>query len=273
MSPRPTQSIRSVRRKKSRSETWLVLADIHYPSYDRATFTCALNFLRRNPVSGIVFLGDQFDNAEISHHNSGKPIFKPTGSYARNTANFDRDILQPLEALLPKHAERVWITGNHDAWESQLVEAMPELQGSIERPRLLNLESRGWKAVPLGASFRHGRLNFIHGEALSGQYHAKKAVDIYCDNVVFGHFHSLSTAVKVLPHDAKSKWIATCLPIVGSTNPAYLKNKPTAWLNGFGVVEYFGSRGYFDLFTVVVSGSQCAYGGKVYDGSVGKKAA
>ena len=249
-----------------KNETLVVLADIHYPAYDRSTFECALDFIRHNRISGVVLLGDQFDNAEISHHNSGKPLFKPTGSYAQNTQRFDDEILKPLEALLPKNAQRVWVIGNHDAWESELVEAMPQLQGAVERPNLLSLSERRWKVIPLGASFQHGQLNYIHGESLSGMYHAKKAVETYCDNVVYGHFHTLTTQVKVLPHDAKSKWIATCLPIVGYTNPQYLRNKPTAWLNGFGIVEYYGNQGYFDLYTVVVSGGQCAYGGRTYSG-------
>lgn len=249
----------------TKSQTWLILADIHYPEYNRATFGCALDFASRNRLAGLVLLGDQFDNAEISHHNAGKPLFKPNGSYANNTRGFERDILKPLEELLPRGARRVWIVGNHDAWEEQLIEAQPELQGTVERPNLLHLADRGWKVIPLGASFAHGKLNFIHGESLSGMYHSKRAVETFCDNVVYGHFHTLSTTVKVLPYSAKSKWIATCLPIIGNTNPNYLRNKPTAWLNGFGVAEYFGSRGLFDLYTVVVSKGACAYGGQIYE--------
>lgn len=242
-----------------------MLADIHFPAYDRATFRCALDFMRSNPIAGVVLLGDQLDNAEISHHNVGKPIFKPTGEYAKNTAGFDRDILRPIEAAIGKDAERVWQIGNHCDWENQLVQAMPELKGTIERPILLRLRERGWKVNPLGESFKHGKLTHFHGESLSGQFHAKKAVETFCCNCVYGHFHTLQTHTKALPYDAKQKWIATCLPIVGSINPGYVKNKANAWTNGFGVVEYFAG-GLFDLYTVIVSGRQCAYGGKIYGG-------
>lgn len=249
--------------QSNKSETWVVLSDIHYPEFDRKTFKAALDFISRNRIAGAVLLGDHLDNAEISHHNAGKPLLKPTGRYAKNTAGFDREILTPLESALPARAKKIWITGNHDAWEEQLVEGQPELKGTVERPILLKLKERGWKVIPLGEQFRHGKLGYIHGESLGGMHHAKKAVETYCSNLVYGHFHTLQTFVKTLPHDATQKWIATCLPIIGNINPAYVKNKPNSWVNGFGIVEYFGN-GWFDLYTVIITQGKCAYGGKVY---------
>jgi len=261
-----SKSRRSKSPHKTKSQTWLILSDVHYPAYSRSTFTAALDFASHNEIAGIVLLGDQLDNAEISHHNAAKPLFKPTGAYAKNTKGFDRDILRPLEAVLPPSATKVWIIGNHCDWENQLVEAMPELKGTVERPILLNLRKRGWTVIPLGESFKKGRLSYIHGESLGGMHHAKKAVETFCSNIVYGHFHTLQTFIKTLPHDATQKWIATCLPIVGITNPGYVKNKANSWVNGFGIVEYFDG-GSFDLFTVIVSRGKCAYGGRVYGAS------
>lgn len=262
MSPRT--SLPSRRKSHSLpSKTWLILADVHYPAFDRATFACALDFARHNRLAGVVFLGDQLDNSCISHHNDGKPLLKPTSQYAKDTAGFDRDILTPLERVLPRGCKRVWIIGNHCDWENQLVEKQPELRGTIERPILLRLRQRGWKVIPCGGNYKHGRLTFAHGESLSGAYHAKKAVETYCSNLVYGHFHSLQTHVKTLPYNATQKWIATCLPIIGKTNPAYARNKANSWINGFGIVEFFAD-GSFDLYTVVVTRGRCAYGGKVY---------
>jgi hypothetical protein len=61
---------------------------------------------------GFIFGGDQFDNAEISHHNSAKPIYKERGSYKQNVDRFDQDILKPIESVM-RPGEMLWIKGNH----------------------------------------------------------------------------------------------------------------------------------------------------------------
>jgi len=230
-----------------------------------------MDFINHNKeqIAGFYFGGDQFDNEEISHHNSNKPLYKPTGQYKKNTVGFDRDILQVIEASLPTDASRVWQIGNHDDWEFQLIEKSPELEGTIERPNLLGLTARGWNVIPCGGSYNIGKLKAIHGEALSGVgnqaagYHAKKAVEIFCSSIIYGHMHSPQSYTKILPYNQKDKWQAVCAPIMGSTNPGYLRNRPTAWLNGVLIVETF-ENGNFNVYPVVVSNGRFSFGGKIY---------
>jgi hypothetical protein len=37
----------------------------------------------------------------------------------------------------------------------------------------------------------------------------------------------------------------------GATHPDYLRNRPTAWLNGFSIVELYTANGFFNLYPVV----------------------
>lgn len=246
----------------------VVLADIHWPKTNKKTLGAAFSFIKRNPVDAVIKLGDQFDNEEISHHNKKKIIFKERGKYKKCTESYEKEVLIPVEVASPK-AEHIWIEGNHDFWERELVQEQPELEGTIERSELLHLEDRGWKVVPCGEAFRKGKLTFIHGETLTGvgnqasQYHAKKAVESYCSSVVYGHLHSPQTYTKVLPHDQTQKWQAYCMPILGDVNPGYLRNRPTAWLNGFGIVE-FQKNGNFNVYQVIVSDGVFTFGGKTY---------
>jgi len=255
--------------KKNQSETYLCIYDLHYPFHHKPTFDAALDFLSQNKVDGFLFGGDQFDNQEISPHNRGKGIYKLPGSYRKNTEGFERDILRKLEPALSKEAEKIYILGNHCDWEFQLVERHPELQGTIERPLLLSLEERGWNVVQCGQSYKHGKLTFIHGETLTGvgnqasQYHAKKAVESYCSSVLYGHLHSPQSYTKVLPHDETEKWMAECAPGACEVNPTYLRNRPTAWVNGLVIVE-FHPNGNFNIHGCVVSNGKFAYGGKIY---------
>lgn len=253
---------------------WVTLFDLHVPEVHEPTWNATMDFIRRNQdrIAGFLFGGDQANNTEISHHTQGKPLFRPTGSYKRNTQLLDLRAKQ-IERILPEEAERVWIVGNHDAWEDQLVEHQPELQGTVERPILLGLEERGWEVIKLGEPKMLGKLTVIHGEALTGignqasVYHAKRAVETYCTSVLYGHLHSAQSYTKVLPHSRKDKWMAFCSPAACATNPAYLQNRPTAWVNGLTLVELHdprNERSNFNVYPVIVSDGQFSFGGEVY---------
>lgn len=255
---------------KQKLETWVVAHDLHYPQYDKPTWSAMMEFIKDVKPAGFVFGGDQFNNDEISHHTKGKPFYRERASFKRNTTGFTQEILGPLERSLGD-AERVWIIGNHDDWEHQLIEEQPELEGIIERVDALGLEDRGWKVVPLGHSYKLGELSIIHGEILTGignqagAYPAKKALDIYAGNVLAGHTHAPQSIAKISPVEVKKKYMAWIAPILGAMNPYYLRNRPTAWLNGFTIVE-LREKGMFNLFPVVVIDGRFSYGGKVYGG-------
>lgn len=256
---------------KKKPNIWIAAYDIHYPKVHKPTLNAMFDFMARNrdKIAGFYFGGDNLDNSEISHFNSNKPLYKPVGSYKKHTIGFDKDILTPIEALLPKEAARVWQLGNHCAWEDQLVEKNPELKGTVERPLLLNLAERRWKVIPCGQGYKLGKLLMIHGEQLTGignqvpQAHARKAVEVYAGNVLFGHVHNPQTFTKILPYNKTDKWQATCAPIVGSTNPGYLRNRPSAWLNGFVVIEML-EGGSYNLYSINVTNGKFSFAGEVY---------
>jgi hypothetical protein len=249
-------------------ETWIVAHDLHYPEFDKPTWSAMMEFIKDVKPAGFIFGGDQFDNQEISHHTKGKPIYRERASYQRNTTGFTREILEPLERSLGK-SERVWIVGNHDRFEHDLIEEQPELEGVIERVESLRLKDRGWKVVPLGHAYRLGELNVIHGEILTGignqagAYPSRKAVELYTGNVLAGHTHAPQSFTKISPVEAKKKHMGWIAPIVGATNPSYLRNRPTAWLNGFTLVE-LREKGFFNLYPVVVIDGVFSYGGRLY---------
>jgi Calcineurin-like phosphoesterase len=254
----------------SKPKTYIVAHDLHYPAYSKPTWNAMMEFIKDVKPAGFVFGGDQFDNQEIGHHTKGKPIYRERASYQRNTTGFAQNILDPLEQSLG-NAEKVWIVGNHDDWERQLIEEQPELEGIIERPELLKLAKRGWTVVPLGHAHKLGELNVIHGEILTGignqagAFPAKKAIEIYAGNVLAGHTHAPQSFTKISPVNVKKKYMAWIAPILGATNPSYLRNRPTAWLTGFTIVE-LRDKGLFNLFPVVVIDGTFSYGGKEYKG-------
>jgi predicted phosphodiesterase len=250
--------------KTARATRAIVGADLHFPSSHKPTVATMLDFVRDVHPAIFVFLGDQFDNQCISHHTKGQPGLRSMTTFRSDTDEFARQVLNPLEAALPKSATKVWIKGNHDFWVNDIYAEQPELRGQLDRERDLRLAERGWTIVECGKAWKFGKLTFIHGETLTTQFHSKKAVETFCRNVVYGHFHSPQSFTKVLPSDESQKWSATCLPILGDLNPSYMRNKPSGWVNGFGVVEFHGSEGSFNLYPVITINGRCAYGGEIY---------
>lgn len=256
-----------------REGLWVWAFDIHSPKIHRPTLNALLHYISDNTdqIVGFGFGGDQLDNEEISHHNKKKIIFRSPGSYRRNTDFFDREILSPIEAQLRPDTAKVWISGNHDDWENQLVQEQPELLGTVERPLLLNVEKRGWEFVPTGSIYKLGKLSVIHGETLTGLgnqaslYHAKRAVEAYGRSVLYGHIHSAQSYTRVAPFSQTEKHMAWCSPIIGITNPTYLRNRPTAWINGFTIVEV-QINGNFNVYPIVVTNGRFRFGGVTYGG-------
>lgn len=247
--------------------------DLHYPKYDKATVECLFDYVRQNKPDTFVFGGDQFHFDCISHHTKHTPIFRTRRSYLNDVEGFDKNILTPLEELLGKKCEKIWIIGNHEDWEQDLINEQPELEGAIGHVRLLQLVERGWTIIPLGHAYKLGKLTCIHGETLTGignqggKFPAEKAVMLYAGNVLAGHTHAAQTFTKVSPVQHTNKWQGHISPIAGNVNPEYLRNRPTAWLNGFNIVDVYPD-GQFNYYAVIVYKGRFAFGGKSY----GKKA-
>lgn len=252
----------------SKPRTYIACYDLHFPKVHWPTFEAMIDFIKSNPVEGFIFGGDQFDNDCISHHTKGKPIFRERAAYKREEDGFREKILGTLDPLL-KGKEKVWIIGNHDRFERDLIEEQPELEGMIERPESLELVKRGWKVVPLGHAYKVGKLAVIHGEVLTGignqagMFPSKKAVELYATNVLAGHTHAPQSYTRCSPVDSEDKWMGWIAPICSTTNPAYLRNRATAWVNGIVIIELM-EGGTFNLYPVIVSKGQFAYGGKLY---------
>lgn len=248
---------------------WIFAPDIHVPATDWQVFDAMVDFITHNDIRGFIFGGDQLDNTEISHHNKKKIIFRERGAYKANTKMFDERVLKVVESKLGKTAIKVWIEGNHDNWESQLIEEQPELEGSIERPLQLGLEARGWNVVPLGKGYKVGKLLAIHGETLTGmgnqagKYPSATAVDKYAQSVIHGHVHTMQVFTKVLPHDHHEKWAAYSSPVIAKRNPGYARNKPNAVVNGFSIIEVDSDRN-FQVWPVVVTGGKFLFSGVRY---------
>jgi predicted phosphodiesterase len=249
--------------------TYVVLADIHYPKTDTPTLNAIKDFLSKNKVDGLVYQGDQLDFESISHHTKGKPLYRLRNGFMNDVRGFDREVLTPIDALLKPECERVWIDGNHERFAADLVEEQPELEEVVDYKAILQLETRGYKCIPLGHCFKIGKLNVIHGEVLSGIgnqggiFPSRKAVELYAGNVLAAHTHAMQLFTKISPVEHTQKWQGAVNAIVGKTNPSYLRNRPTAWSQGFAIVELH-PNGNYNLYLVNIVNGIFSFGGILY---------
>lgn len=253
-------------------KTAIACYDLHYPVYSKPTVEALLEYVKDVKPEIFIFGGDQFQFDCISHHTKHTPIFRTRRAYINDIEGFDAHILKPLEAALPATCEKVWIIGNHEDWEQDLINEQPELEDAIGHVRLLKLVQRGWNVIPLGHAYKLGKLHVVHGEVLTGvgnqagKFPAAKAIEIYAGNVLAGHTHAPQTYTKVSPVTVTNKWQAHIAPIAGASNPEYLRNRPTAWLNGIVRIEV-RSNGAFNLYPIIIINGEFSWNGKVYGGN------
>ena len=245
---------------KDDASLWVLAYDLHFPEHDPWAWGCVLDFVQRNKVDGFLFGGDQLDLSCISHHTTGKPLFRPRGALKSNLDGFARDVLDPIDDALGRKAERRFIIGNHESWlVDQLAETNPELDGMLDLATHLDLDGRGYEVIPQGGHTRIGKLVAIHGDTVGGGIHsAKKAAEIYAgSSVVLGHHHTLQTFTRSSPVAQTDRWTATVLPCLSTLSPQYGRNRANTWLQGFGVVSV-RPDGRFNLHPVVITDGQCS---------------
>jgi len=238
--------------------------DTHYPEWDPSVWRAARQFISRNDVGLVVLGGDNLHCESISHHTKGKGKFRTLGQMKRELDGFRREVLDPLERILSPRAEKVWLTGNHEAWLTQMFEEEPQLAGLIDFPTYLGLEKRGWIVRAQGEHYKRGHLKWIHGDVLTGN-HVSKALNTYVENIVYGHFHTGASGTKVLPHSKAHKWQAWAIGCAGKLDSGYLRGKPTGWLNQIAITE-FRKGGYFNMYPVTLFNGQFCFGGRIYGG-------
>lgn len=243
--------------------------DTHWPKTNMAALRALKSFLSQNKVDTFIFGGDQLDLECIAHHTKGKPLYRTENAYLRDINGFDENVLKPVEQLLQKDTKKVWIIGNHERFEHDLREEQPEFGDLVNHVKLLKLEQRKWEVVPLGHAYKLGKLSVIHGEVLTGignqagAFPSKKAVEIYASSVLAGHTHAPQSFTRISPVNHTAKWMGWIAPTLCNTNPGYLRNRPTAWLNGISLIESW-DNGNFNLYPCIISKGRFAFGGRIY---------
>lgn len=232
--------------------------------HDQKAINVALQFMEDFKPDEIILGGDMLDCGCISPHNRKNGAGRTEGLRLLSDAKgLRQNLLLPVEA---SGAALRYITGNHEAWLSQLVDHDPGLEGIIDLRSILELGEQ-WKVIPQGHSTRLGKLTFIHGDQYKGggEYVAKRAVTDYESSVRMGHFHTSSTYTKSSASDMRDNHTGIVVPCLSTKGPQWLRGSPNRWCQGF-LFGYVRPDGSFHDYPVVIVHGKAIINGQEYVG-------
>lgn len=221
----------------------LVLPDLQFPEHNQVLLTQVERYMASRPWDYLLYLGDIMDMDAISHHaiESGNLRALENKRLKQDYADMSR-ILRRHRAIVGPDCRIYYFKGNHEEWADQLVDRRPGLEGMVEIEYNLPFAELNIEIIRPRGYLKLGKVYFIHGDISAGKYqsthHAKKVVETYNRNVVYGHHHTFQAFTKISPVGIDETHTAYCLPCLANTQPGWAKDKPNSWLNGFGVVHF-----------------------------------
>jgi len=194
--------------------------------------------------------------------------WKQADSKLNEEIEMAKTLLSKIDKRLKKVKDKYYLEGNHEdritRWVCERAARLGNLK-ALGVPSLLELDKRGWRFIPLDEQpLILGKANFVHGYYVN-QYHANKTVQETGRNVFYAHAHDHQVMyAKHMPGDKPHK--AASFGCLCDLNQSYLlKNKPTRWVHGIGLIEFFDSGMFSDYFLPIINYT-CAYNGRVFRG-------
>jgi predicted phosphodiesterase len=171
------------------------------------------------------------------------------------------DVIERELDYWQKYSKKVvLLSGNHDERVYATIDRNTTLKGLVEYENMLKLGERGVDFYrDTQQPYQIGKLWAIHGWYYN-QNHAKKHLDVFSGNIVYGHLHASQTASKVLAA-TKQEIQAWSLPCLCDKAPEYMNGSPSGWQHGFAVA-YLSDTGDFNLYPVNIIKDRFIFEGK-----------
>jgi predicted phosphodiesterase len=219
---------------KSEIQTYkkiVALPDIHYPEH--INLLSIEKFLADYQPDILIYLGDVMDLSYLSKFEKENKL--NVGNKLREEYNEVMKVMDK-QIKLSKAKEVYFIEGNHEYRVQKFLETYPAGTGFIEIPVAMKLEERGINWVGLNEFVQIKDLFFTHGTYYN-MYHARKHVDTYQRNVIYGHTHAWQVHSGYHPYDKKLPYVAKSIGCLCNLNPTYMKHRPNQWINSFYICE------------------------------------
>lgn len=230
----------------------------------------AMKFTKDFKPDVFILGGDQLNCGPISHWLKGKPRLIAGFNLREEMDELDELILKPIDSILPADGRRIWHVGNHEIWIQDHIDQNPGTEGLLEPENYLKLGERGYEIYSQGEVSNIGKLHFSHGDIVlrnGGVVNpARTLVSAYRKNIRAGHLHTYSAAIDTTLVDAKDFHSGIIIPSLSTRNPAFIKNNPNQFCNGFNFGTVFPGGNFTD-YVVIINNGKFEYAGKLYDGN------
>ena len=249
----------------------LLLPDIHYPYHNKEAMKAVFQFVKWFKPHAINLIGDAM-NMDIFNHwkrTQGDNEYFVGKRVKESYEAFDRDILTPLEKLVPRDCEKTYMGGNHEDWVNIVTRKETILKGAIEPEILLRLKERNWEWIPYikdnkQGIKKYGKLLVFHGQ-YANKYHSAKIADIHSKSCAYGHTHDLQIFTKVFADDHAGFHTAQSIGCLCNLSPEFMKGRMNRWVNAFGIL-YVREDGMYDLYVPVIIKGKFTFAGRTFDG-------
>lgn len=232
----------------------IILADQQFPNDNPVLLNNVEKYMASRQWDFLIYLGDGLDMDAISHHafeagdrrsTENKRLKKDYEAYAK--------ILRRHRKIVGPKCKIVYFLGNHEEWAERMVDKFPGIEGMIEPKACLPFEELNIEVIDYRMFKKIGKILFLHGDQDKGAYgsiyHTRKYVELYNRNIVYGDKHTLQVFTRISPAGMQETHTAYAIPCLADIRPKWNRNKPTAWMNGFGV--FFVTEQRFTILPIV----------------------
>lgn len=240
---------------------YIIMGCVHVPFFNLNFMKAAIKCISTLNVKGIIFNGDFLDLATLSFHDKGKNAVE--GVTLGKEYESGNKVLDSIEAVIPKNADKVFLYGNHEDRFNRHMSTVDygKLKGAIKSPiEGLNLESRSYKVYTdwINDEVNLGDLTIIHGE-FTGTNSCKRHLDAYKKNILYAHTHRVSMY-------REGEHVAYNIGSMADFNsPAFgyaTKSMKKQWTNGFAIATVVD--GVTSVEQIIWNKDHFVYGGNIW---------
>tara|TARA_R110000824_G_C15208694_1_gene676371 strand:+ start:481 stop:1257 length:777 start_codon:yes stop_codon:yes gene_type:complete len=253
---------------KQKLKRAIVFPDIHFPLHDEKALSCALQAIGIVKPDIYINIGDV---GEWHNFSAWKYKGKKLPSLEFQLPYCDQDIddvnegLDRIDAELDKHnvEKRYMLQGNHEIWMDNFVEKYPYMK-DYTFPKACRIKERGYKYYEYNVPLKIGKINFLHG-AYATTYHAKKHLETYGANIMYGHTHDVQRhTLTKLDAGTIGAWGIGCLKDMSREKNKWLRGRLHNWNHAFSIITWF-PNGNFQVEVIEIVNGRCTVWGNVVE--------
>ena len=237
----------------------VVFPDQHYPIHDVKAMNVAHQVLEKVKPDIFINLGDVGEFESVSSHKyknrKRPPLEMQLPLIDEDIAAVNRE-LDKVDAILDKVGckERYICQGNHCEWLDRFVsQEAPYLEQYMFR-EACRWDERGFKYYPFNKVLTIGKLSFIHG-AYTGPTHAKKHLESYGTNLMYGHVHDLQRySMTRMKDGAISSWSLGCLKDMRAEKNTWLRGRLHNWNHAVAIIDFWKNGNFAVQIVEIVKG-------------------